>query len=596
MSLHNIYKTLCDGLGLAPVNGSFVQALGDYFGVVDNPNRRYEDEVLVQALINAGGPGTASVELFDTFGDFPLEGDSSTLYIAKDVNIIYRWDEILPAYVILNDPDVVNPDAPEEGGTFYVRLATSSALRTCTYNNGTAGVGATLTATANGVLGQTSFTTNVIDGIAAVQGDVILVKNQTARLQNGIYEVTQLGDVSNPFILTRIDGYDETAEIFPSIVFVSLGTANRNRYFTQSTQSPVIGTSNLIFNVATISSPASPLLFVSSVANAALPASTYAAGTVYATLPGWGATITANANGALGVINGVTMTSGMRMIVNGQVNQAHNGAYTVTNAGSATQRWVLTRWISDSSQWHLTREFTVSNPNSTVYGSRWSVSSPLSMANTAYGTTGIVFSQKNSTGLRGPSGDVLISPQGGESSLNMQANGVVDLRTSDGIDLYANNLDNYINMRPTYIELGINGGNSYIYMTNADDNIEIFAAGDVNVTGDIILDNNSRIDSPVSGTPPRLNLGTVNAASVEIGHVGTNVNITGNFNVVSSGGDINANNFNGIILTSTVVTGNGFRTVINGLPTYDSEALALAAGLTANVLYKTSTGELRIKL
>ena len=52
MSLFNIYKTLCDGLGLAPVNGSYVQALGDYFGVVDQPNKNYEDEVLVAAISN----------------------------------------------------------------------------------------------------------------------------------------------------------------------------------------------------------------------------------------------------------------------------------------------------------------------------------------------------------------------------------------------------------------------------------------------------------------------------------------------------------------------------------------------------------------
>jgi hypothetical protein len=36
----------------------------------------------------------------------------------------------------------------------------------------------------------------------------LLVKNQASALQNGIYEVTALGDGSNPFILTRVTDYD----------------------------------------------------------------------------------------------------------------------------------------------------------------------------------------------------------------------------------------------------------------------------------------------------------------------------------------------------------------------------------------------------
>lgn len=71
MSLHNIYKTICDGLGLDPVNGSYVQAVGDYFGVVDNPNKKYEDEVLVAALINyspVSGGTTLPSNITDALG------------------------------------------------------------------------------------------------------------------------------------------------------------------------------------------------------------------------------------------------------------------------------------------------------------------------------------------------------------------------------------------------------------------------------------------------------------------------------------------------------------------------------------------------
>jgi hypothetical protein len=69
-----------------------------------------------------------------------------------------------------------------------VKMATTANLA-ATYANGTAGVGATLTATANGVMAA-------IDGItpvATTPPQRVLVKNQTAPAQNGIYTVTSRG-------------------------------------------------------------------------------------------------------------------------------------------------------------------------------------------------------------------------------------------------------------------------------------------------------------------------------------------------------------------------------------------------------------------
>ncbi len=79
--------------------------------------------------------------------------------------------------------------------------STTVALPTCVYSNGSAGVGSTLTATANGSVGS-------IGGLAVVVGTRLLVKNQSLSLQNGIYVVTQLGSVSTPWILTRASDFD----------------------------------------------------------------------------------------------------------------------------------------------------------------------------------------------------------------------------------------------------------------------------------------------------------------------------------------------------------------------------------------------------
>ena len=60
-------------------------------------------------------------------------------------------------------------------------LATTAALSAVTYANGSSGVGATLTADANGALS--------VDSVAVVAADRILVKDQASALQNGIYTV-----------------------------------------------------------------------------------------------------------------------------------------------------------------------------------------------------------------------------------------------------------------------------------------------------------------------------------------------------------------------------------------------------------------------
>jgi len=85
-----------------------------------------------------------------------------------------------------------------------VRVATTAALPASVYNNGTAGDGATLTASSNGALPSQ-------DGVALSVGDRIGVKNESSQLTNGIYEVTQLGDGSNPWILTRTSDADNSA-------------------------------------------------------------------------------------------------------------------------------------------------------------------------------------------------------------------------------------------------------------------------------------------------------------------------------------------------------------------------------------------------
>lgn len=126
-----------------------------------------------------------------------------------------------------------------------VRVATTAALPAVTYNNGASGLGATLTADANGALPSQ-------DGVSLSVNDRILVKDQVAGLQNGIYQVTQLGDGSNPFILTRTTDSDNSpsgGEVTPGMfTFIEEGTTNADNGWVIVTDGTItIGTTSISF-------------------------------------------------------------------------------------------------------------------------------------------------------------------------------------------------------------------------------------------------------------------------------------------------------------------------------------------------------------
>jgi hypothetical protein len=121
-----------------------------------------------------------------------------------------------------------------------VRLATATALPACTYANGTSGVGATLTANANGAL--------TVDGVAVALGDRILVKDQATGAQNGIYTVTTLGATGAAFVLTRATDGDTAAEVLAESVVVTEGTANAGLGFINTNGSaPTMGSTALTY-------------------------------------------------------------------------------------------------------------------------------------------------------------------------------------------------------------------------------------------------------------------------------------------------------------------------------------------------------------
>lgn len=140
--------------------------------------------------------------------------------------------------------DIVNKtyaDSIVAGQGYYLPARYASvAAYTVTYDNGTAGVGATLTATGNGAIS--------VDGQTPSVGNVILIKDQASALQNGVYTVTTVGDGSNPFVLTRATNWDTTSEIqYGDTIGVVEGDTLTGKLFQLTSTVSTIGTDSIAF-------------------------------------------------------------------------------------------------------------------------------------------------------------------------------------------------------------------------------------------------------------------------------------------------------------------------------------------------------------
>lgn len=120
-------------------------------------------------------------------------------------------------------------------------FAATTANLNATYNNGTSGVGATLTNAGT----QAAFTT---DGTSPALNARILVKNQTTTSQNGIYTLTTVGTGSTNWVLTRATDFDTAAEIAGGdFTFVDTGTTLANTGWVNVDEVTTVGTDPIVF-------------------------------------------------------------------------------------------------------------------------------------------------------------------------------------------------------------------------------------------------------------------------------------------------------------------------------------------------------------
>jgi hypothetical protein len=183
---------------------------------------------------------------------------------------------------------------------------------TVTYNNGTAGVGATLTL---------SVALTVLDGYTLLNGDRVLVKNEVASANNGIYTWATGG-----LVLTRATDFDTAVEMASGdFTFISYGTLYGSTGWVQTDPVTVVGTSPVTwiqFSGSGAYTAGTGLTLTGtqfSITNTAVTAASYGSATQVGTF-------TVNAQGQL------TLASSTAIAING--NQITSGTVAIANGGT----------------------------------------------------------------------------------------------------------------------------------------------------------------------------------------------------------------------------------------------------------------------
>lgn len=200
---------------------------------------------------------------FDGSGDLTLNQDPTAALQAATKQYV---DTIAAAGIHYHDP---------------VRVEKEGNL-TATYDNGTSGVGATLT-------NSGTQATLVIDGVTLSTNDRVLVYEQTDASQNGIYTVTNTGSASTNWVLTRATDADSYGPSDPDALgqgdafFVQEGAAGAGETYVMNTEGTItFGTIDITF------SQFSSVQVYSAGAGLTLTGTTFAAGA------GTGVTVNAN--------------------------------------------------------------------------------------------------------------------------------------------------------------------------------------------------------------------------------------------------------------------------------------------------------------
>jgi hypothetical protein len=208
----------------------------------------------------------------------------------------------------------------------------STGNLTATYNNGTAGVSATLT-------NAGTLTAFVPDGVTASISDRVLVYSQTNAFENGVYVVSTVGDGSTAWVLTRATDADTYGLKSPNSLgsgdafFVTSGDTGAGETYVCNT-SGVISFGSTAITFAQISSAqvykaGNGISITNTTISLATPVSVANGGTGQSTTPTNGQLLIGN--GTSFVLSTLTAGSGVSI-----TNSAGSITLSATNSGAVT--------------------------------------------------------------------------------------------------------------------------------------------------------------------------------------------------------------------------------------------------------------------
>lgn len=213
----------------------------------------------------------------------------------------------------------------------YLESPDTAGNLNATYNNGSSGVGATLTNAGT----QAALT---IDGVLTTVGMRVLIYNQTNAAQNGVYTVTVVGDGSTNWVLTRATDADTYAPFSPNSLgqgdafFVQAGaTGIGETYICTTVGTITFGTTAITFaqiSSAQVYTAGTGLTLTGtqfSISNTAVTAAAY--GSASKTL-----TATVNAQGQLTALADTNIAIAASQVTSGTLAVAQGG----TNIASYT--------------------------------------------------------------------------------------------------------------------------------------------------------------------------------------------------------------------------------------------------------------------
>jgi len=241
-----------------PTTGAWEVGLGTYTSSGTTLSR-----TTVLSSSNSGSLVDFAANSKDVFVTYPSEKavyeDASNVVNATSFGAITATSAALTTGTVSTTPasntDIANKQYVDglvtQGISYhepvYVESPNTTGNLNATYNNGSSGVGATLTNAGT----QVALT---VDGILMTVGKRVLIYNQTAQAENGVYEVTTVGDGSTNWVLTRTadaDTYglrDPNALGYNDAFFVTNGnTGAGETYVCTTTGTITFGTTAITF-------------------------------------------------------------------------------------------------------------------------------------------------------------------------------------------------------------------------------------------------------------------------------------------------------------------------------------------------------------